>query len=113
MNVGMDMCMNTVYTPIPGLPEVGMVWMGGESMMMHGEPTTHELMLDTRQTESPFFSHGSQPYDDLRNHIASTTMIRYVPQQFSTECSESDEAIENVDAHDIQQVSFISFTEDK
>jgi len=100
------MCMNTVYASIPGLPEVGMVWMGGESMMMHGEPT-HELMLDPRQAESPFFSQGSHSYEDLRNHIAPTTMVRYIPQQFSNECSEPDEAMEAVDAHEIQQVSLL------
>jgi len=98
------MCMNTVYTSIPGFPEqLGMVWMA--DMMM--EPT-HELMLDPRQSESPFFSHGSHPYEDLRNHhIASTTMVRYIPQQFSNECSEPDEAMEAVDAHEIQRVSFV------
>jgi len=102
----MDVCMNTVYTSIPGLPEqLGMVWMG--DMMVHGD-ATHELMLDPRQAESPFFSHSSHPYEDLRNHIASTTMVRYIPQQFSNECSESDEAMESVDAHEIQRVSFIS-----
>ncbi|TGZ47018.1 Polycomb protein Sfmbt [Temnothorax longispinosus] len=98
---GMDMRMNTVYTPIPGFPEqLGMVWMGD---MMMGEPA-HELMLDPRQGESPFFSHGSNPYEDLRNHhIAPTTMVRYIPQQFSNECSEPDEAMEAVDAHEIQR----------
>lgn len=105
MDVGMDMCMNTVYTSIPGFPEqLGMVWMGD---MMMGEPA-HELMLDPRQGESPFFSHGSHPYEDLRNHhITPTTMVRYIPQQFSNECSEPDEAMEAVDAHEIQRVSFV------
>ncbi|XP_018370885.1 PREDICTED: polycomb protein Sfmbt-like isoform X1 [Trachymyrmex cornetzi] len=97
---GMDMCMNTVYTSIPGFPEqLGMVWM---SDVMLGEPA-HELMLDPRQSDSSFFSHGSHPYEDLRNHIASTTMVRYIPQQFSNECSEPDEAIDTVDTHEIQQ----------
>lgn len=96
------MCMNTVYTSIPGLPELGMVWMGD---MMMGE--AHELMLDPRQGESPFFSHSSHPYEDLRNHhIAPTTMVRYISQQFSNE-PEPDEAIEAIDAHEIQRVSFV------
>lgn len=103
VNIGMDMCMTTVYTSIPGLPEqLGMVWMGD---MMVGEPT-HELMLDPRQAESPFFSHGSHPYEDLRNHHIAP-MVRYIPQQFPNECSEPDEAMEAVDAHEIQQVSFV------
>ncbi|XP_043793799.1 polycomb protein Sfmbt-like isoform X1 [Apis laboriosa] len=98
---GMDICMNSVYASIPGLPELGMVWMG--DMMVHGEPT-HELMLDPRQAESPFFSHGSNPYEDIRNHqIAPTTMVRYLPPQFPNECSEPDEAMEAVDAQEIQQ----------
>lgn len=98
VNVGMDMCMNTVYASIPGLPEqLGMVWMGD---MMVGEPT-HELMLDPRQAESPFFSHGSHPYEDLRNHHIAP-MVRYIPQQFTNECSEPDEAMEAVDAHEIR-----------
>lgn len=99
----MDICMNSVYASIPGLPELGMVWMG--DMMVHGEPT-HELMLDPRQGESPFFSHGSNPYEDIRNHqIAPTTMVRYLPPQFSNECSEPDEAMEAVDAQEMQQVN--------
>ncbi|XP_015601350.1 polycomb protein Sfmbt isoform X1 [Cephus cinctus] len=97
---GMDISLNTVYTSIPGIPELGMVWMG--DMMMHGEPA-HELMLDPRQAESPFFSHGSHSFEDLRNHhIAPTTMVRYLPPQFTAECSEPDEAMEAVDAQDIQ-----------
>lgn len=102
INVGMDICMNTVYASIPGMPELGMVWMG--DMMVHGEPTHELTMLDPRQAESPFFSHGSHPYEDIRNHIAPTTMVRYIPQQFSNECSEPDEAMEAVDAHEIQRV---------
>lgn len=93
----MNIYTNTVYASISGLPELGMVWMG--DMMVHGEPA-HELMLDPRQTESPFFPHGSHPYEDFRSHhITPTTMVRYIPQQFSNECSEPDEAI---DAHEIQ-----------
>ncbi|XP_015601352.1 polycomb protein Sfmbt isoform X2 [Cephus cinctus] len=96
----MDMQAPNVYTSIPGIPELGMVWMG--DMMMHGEPA-HELMLDPRQAESPFFSHGSHSFEDLRNHhIAPTTMVRYLPPQFTAECSEPDEAMEAVDAQDIQ-----------
>lgn len=96
----MDMQAPNVYASIPGMPELGMVWMG--DMMMHGEPA-HELMLDPRQAESPFFSHGSHSFEDLRNHhIAPTTMVRYLPQQFTTECSEPDEALEAVDAQEIQ-----------
>lgn len=99
------MCMNTVYTSIPGFPEqLGMVWMT-DGMMMGDH--AHELMLDPRQSESPFFSHGSHPYEDLRNHIASTTMVRYIPQQFSNECSEPDDTMEAVDTHEIQRVSFV------
>ncbi|XP_020287040.1 polycomb protein Sfmbt-like isoform X3 [Pseudomyrmex gracilis] len=90
-----------VYTSIPGLPEqLGMVWMG--DVMMHAEPT-HELMLDPRQTtENPFFSHGSNPYEEIRNHHIGTTMVRYIPQQFSTECSEPGEAEEATDTQDLQ-----------
>lgn len=102
MNVGMDMCMNTVYTSIPGFPEqLGMVWMG--DMVMESPP---ELVLDPRQGEPSFFSHGS-PYNDIRNHHIASTMVRYIPQQFSNECSEPDEAMEAVDAHEIQRVSFV------
>lgn len=102
MNVGMDISMNTVYTSIPGYSELGMIWMG--DVMVHRE-TTHELaMLDPNQTESSFYPHGSHPYEDIRNHIAPTTMVRYIPQQFSNECSEPDEAMEAVDANEIQQV---------
>lgn len=65
--------------------------------------------IDPRQAESPFFSHGSNPYEDIRNHqIAPTTMVRYLPQQYPNECSEPDEAMEAVDAQEIQQVSKIS-----
>lgn len=106
VNVGMGMCVNTVYTSIPGLPEqLGMVWMG--DVMMHAEPT-HELMLDPRQTENPFFSHGSNPYEEIRNHHIGTTMVRYIPQQFSTECSEPGEAEEATDTQDLQGVSIWS-----
>lgn len=76
--------------------------------MMHGEPT-HELMLDPRQPESPFFSHGSHSFDDLRNHMAPPTMVRYLAPQFAAECSEPDEAMEAVDAQEIQHVSWFSF----
>lgn len=98
--------MNLVYASIPGMPELGMVWMG--DMMVHGEPT-HELMLDPRQSESPFFSHGSHAYEDLRNHqIAPTAMVRYLAPQYPNECSEPDEAMETMDTQEMQQVSHIS-----
>ena len=84
------------------MPELGMVWMG--DMMMHNEPT-HELMIDPRQAESPFFSHTPHSFEDIRNHqIAPTTVVRYLPPQFATECSEPDEAMEAVDVPEIQQV---------
>ena len=87
---------------IPGMPELGMVWMG--DMMVHGEPT-HELMLDPRHAESPFFSHSSHGFEDLRNHqLQPTTMVRYLPQQFHGECSEPDEAMEAVDVQEIHHV---------
>ncbi|XP_046610673.1 polycomb protein Sfmbt [Neodiprion virginianus] len=96
----MDMQASNVYTSIPGMPELGMVWMS--DMMMHGEPT-HELMLDPRQPESPFFSHGSHSFDDLRNHhMGPPTMVRYLAPQFTAECSEPDEAMEAVDTQEIQ-----------
>ncbi|XP_043277511.1 polycomb protein Sfmbt-like isoform X2 [Venturia canescens] len=99
---GMGLSMNSVYASIPGMPELGMVWMG--DMMVHGEPT-HELMMDPRQAESPFFAHTTHSFDDMRNHqIAPTTMVRYMPTQFPNECSEPDEAMEAVDGQDMQQV---------
>lgn len=82
--------------------ELGMVLIG--DVMVHGEPTHELTMLDPRQAESPFFSHSSHPYEDIRNHIASTTMVRYISQPFSNECSEPDEPMEDVDAHDMQCV---------
>lgn len=95
--------MNSVYASIPGMPELGMVWMG--DMMVHGEPS-HELMMDPRQAESPFFTHTTHAFDDIRNHqIAPTTMVRYMPAQFPNECSEPDEAMEAVDGQDMQQVN--------
>lgn len=96
----MDMQAPNVYAAaIPGIPELGMVWMG--DMMVHGEPT-HELMLDPRHAESPFFPHGSHSFEDLRNHqLQPTTMVRYLPQQFHGECSEPDEAMEAVDVQEM------------
>ncbi|KAK0077711.1 hypothetical protein PV325_003554 [Microctonus aethiopoides] len=74
-----------------------MVWMG--DMMVHGEPT-HELMIDPRHSESPFFTHGAHSFNDMRNHqIAPPTMVRYLPQQFPNECSETEETIEGTDNH--------------
>ncbi|KAL2728805.1 polycomb protein Sfmbt-like [Vespula squamosa] len=97
----MDMQAPNVYASIPGMPELGMVWMG--DMMVHGEPT-HELMLDPRQSESPFFSHSSHAYEDLRNHqIAPTAMVRYLAPQYPTECSEPDETMETMDTQEMQQ----------
>lgn len=101
----------TVYAAtIPGIPELGMVWMG--DMMVHGEPT-HELMLDPRHAESPFFQHGSHSFEDLRNHhhhhqMQPTTMVRYLPQQYHGECSEPDEAMEAVDVQEMHHVSYIT-----
>ncbi|XP_043462591.1 polycomb protein Sfmbt-like isoform X1 [Leptopilina heterotoma] len=99
----MDMQAPNVYAAtIPGIPELGMVWMG--DMMVHGEPT-HELMLDPRHAESPFFQHGSHSFEDLRNHhhhqMQPTTMVRYLPQQYHGECSEPDEAMEAVDVQEM------------
>ncbi|XP_033226420.1 polycomb protein Sfmbt-like isoform X2 [Belonocnema kinseyi] len=96
----MDMQAPNVYAAaIPGMPELGMVWMG--DMMVHGEPT-HELMLDPRHAESPFFSHSSHSFEDLRNHqMQPTTMVRYLPQQYHGECSEPDEAMEAVDVQEM------------
>lgn len=95
----MNVCVNPVYTSIPGIPELGMVWMG--DMM-----PTHELMIDPRHAESPFFTHGGHTFEDLRNHhLAPTTMVRYLPQQFPSECQEPDEALEAADSQEIQQVN--------
>ncbi|EFN85119.1 Polycomb protein Sfmbt [Harpegnathos saltator] len=97
----MDVSMNTVYTSISGFSDLGMIWMG--DVMVHRE-TTHELaMLEPSQTDGSFYSHGSHPYEDIRNHITPTTMVRYIPQQFSNECSEPDETMEAADANEIQQ----------
>lgn len=94
--------MNSVYTSVPGIPELGMVWMG--DMMVHGEPT-HELMIDPRHSESPFFTHGAHSFNDMRNHqIAPPTMVRYLPQQFPNECSETEETIEGTDNHRMHKV---------
>ena len=94
--------MNSVYAAIPGMPELGMVWMG--DMMVHGEPQ-HELLMDPRQADSPFFTHSSHSFEDIRNHqIAPTTMVRYMPTQFPAECSEPDEALEAMNTQEIQQV---------
>lgn len=102
MNIGVNISVNTVYTSIPGYSDLGMIWMG--DVMVHRD-ATHELtMLDPNQTEGSFYSHGSHPYEDIRNHIAPTTMVRYIPQQFPNECSEPDEAVEAGDASEIQQV---------
>lgn len=104
----MDISVNTVYTSIPGYSELGMIWMG--DVMVHRD-ATHELtMLDPSQTENSFYSHGSHPYEDIRNHVTPTTMVRYIPQQFSNECSEPDEAMEAVDTNEIQQVCEIPFS---
>lgn len=102
MNVGMDTCMNTVYASIPGMPELGMVWMG--DMMVHGEPTHELTMLDPHQADNPYFPHGSHPFEDLSNRITPSTMVHYIPHKFSNECSEPDEAMEAIDAHEIQRV---------
>lgn len=97
----MDMQASNVYASISAMPELGMVWMG--DMMVHGEPT-HELMLDPRQSESPFFSHGSHAYEDLRSHqIAPTAMVRYLAPQYPNECSEPDETMETMDTQEMQQ----------
>lgn len=95
--------MNSVYTSIPGIPELGMVWMG--DMMIHNEPAS-ELIIDPRHAAgSPFITHSAHSFDDIRNHqIAPTTMVRYMPQQFANECSEIDETMESVDSQNIQQV---------
>ncbi|KAG8035732.1 hypothetical protein G9C98_001388 [Cotesia typhae] len=99
---GLNVCMNSVYTSIPGIPELGMVWMG--DMMIHNEPTT-ELIIDPRHaSESPFITHGSHSFGNIRNHqIAPATMVRYLPQQFANNCSEIDEAIEAANSQNIQQ----------
>ncbi|KAI4493233.1 hypothetical protein M0802_009521 [Mischocyttarus mexicanus] len=96
----MNVCTNAVYASISGMPELGMVWMG--DMMVHGEPT-HELMLDPRQSESPFFSHGSHTFEDIRSQIAPTTMVRYLAPQYPNECSEPDETMETMDTQEMQQ----------
>ncbi|XP_011311275.1 polycomb protein Sfmbt isoform X2 [Fopius arisanus] len=97
----MDMQAPNVYASIPGIPELGMVWMG--DMMVHGEPS-HELMLDPRQAESPYFTHGSHAFDNIRNHqMAQTTMVRYMPQQFTNDCSETEETMEPPDGQDMHQ----------
>ncbi|XP_011501028.1 PREDICTED: polycomb protein Sfmbt-like isoform X1 [Ceratosolen solmsi marchali] len=97
----MDMQAPNVYAAIPGMPELGMVWMG--DMMVHNDPT-QELMIDPRQAESSFYSHGPHSFDDIRNHqIPPTTMVRYLAPQFHNECSESEEPMEGVDVQDIQQ----------
>ncbi|XP_008548633.1 polycomb protein Sfmbt isoform X1 [Microplitis demolitor] len=99
---GLNVCMNSVYTSIPGIPELGMVWMG--DMMIHNEPAS-ELIIDPRHAAgSPFITHSAHSFDDIRNHqIAPTTMVRYMPQQFANECSEIDETMESVDSQNIQQ----------
>ncbi|XP_014477353.1 PREDICTED: polycomb protein Sfmbt-like [Dinoponera quadriceps] len=97
----MDMQASNVFTPIPGYSELGMIWMG--DVMVHRE-ATHELtMLDPSHTENSFYSHSSHPYEDIGSHITPTTMVRYIPQQFSNECPEPDEAMEAADAAEIQQ----------
>lgn len=98
----MNVCVNPVYASIPGIPELGMVWMG--DMMVHGGEPSHELMLDPQHAETPFFTHGTHSFDSLRSHqMAPTTMVRYLPQQFTNECSEPEEAIETMDPGDSGQ----------
>ena len=87
------------------MPELGMVWMG--DMMVHNDPT-QELMIDPRQADGSFYTHGTHSFDDIRNHqIPPTAMVRYLPPQFHNECSEPEEPMEGVDVQDIQQVSIL------
>ncbi|XP_014203269.1 polycomb protein Sfmbt-like isoform X2 [Copidosoma floridanum] len=91
--------MNMFYA-IPGMPELSMVWMG--DMMVHNDPS-QELMMDPRQAESPYFSHGHHSFEDIRNHqVPPTAMVRYLAPQFHNECSESEEPMEGVDVQNIQ-----------
>ncbi|XP_058801938.1 polycomb protein Sfmbt-like isoform X2 [Phymastichus coffea] len=92
---------SNVYATIPGMPELGMVWMG--DMMVHNDPT-QEFLIDPRQAENTLYSHDHHSFDDIRNHqIPPTAMVRYLPPQFHNECSEPEEPMEGVDVQDIQQ----------
>ncbi|KAF7998240.1 hypothetical protein HCN44_009638 [Aphidius gifuensis] len=99
----MNVCVNPLFASIPVIPELGMVWMG--DMMVHD--TSHELMMDPRHAaEGSYFTHGSNPFDNIRNHqMAPTTMLRYMPQQqqYTNECSETEETIEHMNPGDIVQ----------
>ncbi|KAJ8672737.1 hypothetical protein QAD02_003997 [Eretmocerus hayati] len=97
----MDMQASNVFAAIPGMPELGMVWMG--DMMVHNDPT-QELLIDPRQAETSFYPHPQHSFDDIRNHqIPPTAMVRYLAPQFHHECSEPEEPMEGVNVQDIQQ----------
>ena len=91
----------SVYAAIPGMPELGMVWMG--DMMVHNDPA-QEVMIDPRQADNLYYSHS---YEDIRNQQTHpSTMVRYLTPQFHNESSESDGLVEAVGVLDLQQVIF-------
>lgn len=93
----------TVYAAIPGMAELGMVWMG--DVMVPTDPS-HELLLDPRHTEN-FFSAGAHPFGaDIRSHqiAPTTTMVRYMAPTFINDCSEPEEPGETMDSQDLQNV---------
>lgn len=65
--------------------------------------------MDTQQPDNNF-SYAAHSFDDIRNHhIPPTAMVRYMPSQFSNECSESEDPMESLDnIQNAQQVIFVS-----
>ncbi|XP_014222330.1 polycomb protein Sfmbt-like isoform X1 [Trichogramma pretiosum] len=88
-----------VFTTIPGMPELGMVWMS--DMMIQNDPS-QELMIDPRQTENSYFATGHS-FEDIRNHqIPPTAMVRYLTPQYANTCSEAQESMDGAVVQDIQ-----------